>query len=162
MRRRPAIVATAVLLALPLAGCASPAGSPVGSAAGSPAGSPALATTSAAAPTTVVLQRGGGIAGARDAVTVRPDGGWRRTAKTGAPSTGMLSADQQARLARMAADPALRTEATRTVPGTECADGFDYRLTAGTTTVVWQDCGSATGTPVVASQIAGFLLNSTD
>jgi hypothetical protein len=154
MRRR---IAAAVLFAvLPLAGC----GGSAGSGADGPPDPPATASGSAAAQP-VTLQRGGGIAGVRDAVTVQPDGSWRRTARTGPPGTGTLPADQRARLARMAADPALRAEATRTVPELECADGFDYRLTAGGTTVAWRECGSATTPPRVAGQIAALLLTST-
>lgn len=153
MRRLAAVV---LLAALPLAGCGGSSGS-----SGSPAPAPTSAAgTGAAEP--VALQRGGGIAGVRDAVTVQPDGSWRRTAKTGSPSTGTLSADQRARLTRMAADPTLRSEATRTVPEIECADGFDYQLTAGGTKVAWRECGSATKLPVVASGIAAFLLSSTE
>lgn len=149
MRRR---LAAAVLLAvLSLAGCGGSSGS----------GGPAAPDGSTAADQPVVLQRSGGIAGSRDAVTVQPDGSWRRTAKTGAPSTGTLSADQRARLARMAVDPALRSEATRTVPESNCADGFDYRLTAGGTEVSWRECGSATRPPAVASGIAALVLDST-
>jgi hypothetical protein len=152
MRRRLASVSTVVLLAaLPLAGCAS-----AGSGPDPRADAPASAAAQALA-----LQRTGGIAGNRDAVTVQPDGSWRRTAKSGAPSTGTLSADQRARLTRMAADPALRAEATRTVPEIECADGFDYQLTAGSTKVAWRECGTATKPPAVASSIASILLSST-
>ena len=145
--------AVAVLLAvLPLAGCGGSAGSspePTTGPASQPASQP------------VELQRGGGIAGNRDAVTVQPDGSWRRTARTGAATTGTLSADQRDQLARMAADPALKAEATRTVPELECADAFDYQLSAGGTKVAWRDCGSATTLPRIAGGIASFLLNST-
>jgi hypothetical protein len=163
---RPARCVLAVALAvLPLAGCGGSSGSPssgpiIGPITGPITVPPSAPATPAAGP--VALQRSGGIAGNRDAVTVQPDGSWRRTAKTGSPSTGTLSADQRARLARMAADPTLRSEATRTVPETECADGFDYRLTAGGTEVVWQECGSATRPPAVASGIAALLLTSTE
>ena len=150
MRRR--LAAAVLLAALPLAGC--------GGSAGSTPGSPPDPPATAAAPT-VTLQRGGGIAGVRDTVTVQPDGSWRRTAGTGPAGTGTLPAGQRDRLARMAADPALRAEATRTVPETECADGFDYRLTAGDTEVAWRECGSATTPPPVAGQIAALLLTST-
>lgn len=146
MRRR--IAAAVLFAALPLAGCGGSAGS-----------TPDSPPTAVAQP--VSVQRGGGIAGVRDAVTVQPDGTWRRTARTGPAGTGTLSADQRARLARMAADPALRTEATRTLPELECADGVDYRLTAGGTTVAWRECGSATTPPPVAGQIAALLLTST-
>jgi hypothetical protein len=149
MRRR---LAVAVLLAaLPLAGCGSD-----GPASDGP--SPQSGT---AAARTIALQRFGGIAGNRDAVTVQPDGSWRRTGKTGPATTGALSADQQARLTRMAANPGLRAEATRTVPEIECADGFDYTLTAGSTKVAWRECGTATKPPAIARSIASFLLNST-
>ena len=148
---RPAHCVLALALAvLPLAACASTDGpAPGGSSGPRPSAGP------------VELQRSGGIAGVRDVVTVGPDGGWRRTAKAGTPTSGTLSADERDRLARMAADPGLVAEATRTPPGTECADGFDYRLTAGGTTVGWQDCGSATEVPAAASRIAAFLLSST-
>lgn len=145
MRRLAVVV---LLAALPLTGCGGSAGSspaPTRSASGQP----------------VELQRGGGIAGNRDAVTVQPDGSWRRTARTGAATTGTLSADQRDQLTRMAADPALAAEATRTVPESGCADGFDYQLSAGGTTVAWRDCGSATAPPKIAGGIATFLLNST-
>jgi hypothetical protein len=155
MRRR--LLIPLALVALPLAGCG---GSP-GSGAAAPATATATPAPATATPA-VALQRSGGIAGTRDAVTVQPDGSWRRTAKTGSPSTGTLSADQQARLARMAADPALHSEATRTVPEVECADGFDYQLTAGGTKVAWRECGSATKPPAVASGIAALLLKSTE
>ncbi len=156
--RRPARRCALVLAlaALPLTGCGSTDGpSPQSPETGS-SGSQSPAATGP-----VALRRSGGIAGAQDSVTVQPDGSWRRTAKAGGPGTGTLSADQRTRLARMAADPALRAEATRTVREIECADGFDYQLTAGSTTVAWRDCGSATTPPAVASSIATFLLRST-
>ncbi|HEY6744700.1 MAG TPA: hypothetical protein VI357_03175 [Mycobacteriales bacterium] len=154
MRRR--LAAAVLFAALPLAGCSGSAGSGPDSP---PEPTATTAATAAARP--VALQRGGGIAGVRDAVTVQPDGSWRRTGKTGPARTGTLSPDQRARLARMAADPALRAEATRTVPESDCADGFDYRLTAGDTTVAWRECGSAATPPPVAGRIAAFLLNGT-
>jgi hypothetical protein len=150
MRRR--LAAAVLLAALPLAGC----GGSAGSSADRPADPPA---TAAARP--VAVQRGGGVAGVRDAVTVQPDGSWRRTGKSGSARTGTLSADQRDRLARMAADPALRAEATRAVPEIECADGFDYQLSAGATKVAWRECGPASKPPALASGIAAFLLSST-
>jgi hypothetical protein len=131
-------LATAVLLAaLPLAACAG-AGSGAGSGAGPGAGSTGAGSGSTAAPS-VSLQRSGGIAGNRDELTVQPDGSWRRTAKTGSPTTGTLAADQRDRLRRMAADPALRSEASRTVPKADCSDAFDYSLTVGGTRLAWRD-----------------------
>jgi hypothetical protein len=141
-----------VLLAVPLAGCA-------GTAARDP--SPPTPAPPTPAPQTVTLQRTGGIAGNRDTVTVQPDGSWRRTAR-GTPSTGTLTADQNDALVRMEADPALDGEAGRPSGQIECADGYHLSVTVGeTTTVQWQDCGSATTPPPVAARIATFLLNST-
>jgi hypothetical protein len=141
-----------VLLAVPLAGCA-------GTAAQDPA-SPTPTTTPAPAPQTVTVQRTGGIAGIRDTVTVQPDGSWRRTAR-GAPSTGTLTAGQNDALVRMEADPALAREAGRPSGQLECADGFHLSVTVGDTTVQWQDCGTASAAPPVASRIATTLLMST-
>ncbi len=160
MRRLAAVV---LLAALPLAACGGSPGPPsAGPTTSTGATTPTTSTgaTGTAAAEPVALQRSGGIAGSRDAVTVQPDGSWRRTAKSGSPRTGTLSAEQRDRLTRMAGDPALRSEATRTVPEIECADGFDYRVTAGGTKVAWRDCGS-TKPPAVASGIAALLLNST-
>ncbi len=108
------------------------------------------------------LQRFGGIGGNRDELTVQPDGSWRRTARVGGTTTGTLSADGRDQLSRMAAEPTLRGEATRTVPESDCADAFDYSLTVGATRIAWRDCGSATTLPASASRIARFLLESTN
>ena len=108
------------------------------------------------------LQRFGGIGGNRDEITVQPDGSWRRTARVGGTTTGTLTADGRDQLSRMAAEPTLRAEATRTVPESDCADAFDYSLTVGATRIAWRDCGSATKPPATASRIARFLLESTN
>jgi hypothetical protein len=156
MRRR---LAVAVLLtALPLAACAGGGGG-----GGGPAGGPSDSTgpSASAAAQTVLLQRFGGIAGNQDKITVQPDGSWERTVKAGAGRTGKLASGQRDRLTRMAADPALRSEATRTVPESDCADAFDYALTVGPTKVAWRDCGSATKLPATANGIAQLVLQST-
>ena len=142
--------------ALPVAGCGA------GGDAG-PAGGAERATGSGAASSapTVLLQRFGGIAGSQDMITVQPDGSWARRAEAGAERTGKLASDQRDRLTRMAADPALRSEATRTVPESDCADAFDYALTVGATRIAWRDCGSATKLPATANSIAQLLLRST-
>jgi hypothetical protein len=162
--RRPArrwVLALAVAV-LPLTGCGSQdGGSPPPGPGGSPSSSPTPTTPTTPGALPVVVRRGGGIAGVRDSVTVQPDGSWRRAGRTGVPRTGTLSADQLDRLTRMAADPALPGEAGRPLPGIECADAFQYQVTAGGTTVTWQDCGSATEPPAVAAGIATFLLSTT-
>ena len=150
MRR---LAAAIVLAALPLAACSTGSG-------GGGSGGPTAAGTSLAP--VVSLQRFGGIGGNRDELTVQPDGSWRRTARVGGTTTGTLSADGRDQLGRMAAEPTLRSEATRTVPESDCADAFDYSLTVGATRIAWRDCGSATTPPASASRIARFLLESTN
>ena len=151
MRR---LAAAIVLAALPLAACSTGTGGGAGSG-GSTATGPSPAPV-------VSLQRFGGIGGNRDELTVQPDGSWRRTARVGGTTTGRLSADGRDQLSRMAAEPTLRSEATRTVPEADCADAFDYSLTVGGTRIAWRDCGSATKPPTSASRIARFLLESTN
>ena len=150
MRR---LAAAIVLAALPLAACST------GTGGGGSSGPTAAGTAPAPA---VSLQRFGGIGGNRDELTVQPDGSWRRTARVGGTATGTLSADGRDQLRRMAAEPTLRSEATRTVPESDCADAFDYSLTVGATRIAWRDCGSATTPPASASRIARFLLESTN
>jgi hypothetical protein len=155
MRR---LAAAIVLAALPLAACSSASGGSGGSGGSTTgpygAGPPAAPVVS--------LQRFGGIGGNRDEVTVQPDGSWRRTARVGGTTTGTLTADGRDQLSRMAAEPTLPAEATRTVPESDCADAFDYSLTVGATRIAWRDCGSATIPPATASRIARFLLENTN
>jgi hypothetical protein len=122
MRR---LAAAIVLAVLPLAACSPGGGSGGGSSSGGGAGSGGSTASEVPAPP-VSLQRFGGIAGNRDEITVQPDGSWRRTARVGGTTTGTLSADRRDELSRMAAEPMLRAEATRTVPESDCADAFDY------------------------------------
>jgi hypothetical protein len=151
MRR---LAAAIVLAALPLAACSTGSGTGAGPGGG---------TASGAAPAPVVsLQRFGGIAGTRDEITVQPDGSWRRTARAGGTTTGTLTADRRDQLRRMAAEPMLRAEATRTVPESDCADAFDYSLTVGATRIAWRDCDTAMSLPATASRIARFLLENTN
>lgn len=153
-RLTPTRVAVLVLAAsaLALTGCGGPDGGGVstGARTSRTAASPAPGPASAQP---VSLQRLGGFAGDRDEITVQPDGSWKRGS-----ATGTLSAGDAATLRRMAADPALAAEATRTVPESDCADAFDYSLTVGRTRVAWRDCGSAAPPPETASSIALFLL----
>jgi hypothetical protein len=162
MRR---LAAAIVLAVLPLAACSPGGGSGGGGSGGGGAGGGAGSggsTASEAPASAVSLQRFGGIAGNRDEITVQPDGSWRRTARVGGTTTGTLSADRRDELSRMAAEPMLRAEATRTVPESDCADAFDYSLTVGATRIAWRDCGPATRPPATASRIARFLLESTN
>jgi hypothetical protein len=130
MRR---LAAAIVLAVLPLAACSSGSGGGTGGG-GSGTGSGGSTASEAPAPA-VSLQRFGGIAGNRDEITVQSDGSWRRTARVGGTTTGTLSADRRYELSRMAAEPMLRAEATRTVPESDCAAAFDYSLTVGATRI---------------------------
>jgi hypothetical protein len=105
------------------------------------------------------VQRTGGIAGVQDEVTVQPDGSWGR-AGSGTATRGRLPGDRNATLTRMAADPALRAEATRTSPDGACADAFEYTVSVGDVRVGWTDCGETP--PPAASRIARFLLDGTN
>jgi hypothetical protein len=107
----------------------------------------------------ITVQRTGGIAGVQDEVTVQPDGSWGRTGTT-AGTSGRLSADRNATLTRLAADPELRVEAARTTPDDGCADAFEYTLSVGDLRVEWTDCGATR--PPVASRIARFLLEGSN
>jgi hypothetical protein len=148
--------------AIVLAGLALTACSAAGGSGGSGASGPATERPGPSPAPVVSLQRFGGIGGNRDQVTVQADGSWRRTARVGSTTTGMLTPDGRDRLSRMAADPMLRAEATRTVPESDCADAFDYSLTVGAIRIAWRDCGPATEPPAAAGQIARFLLESTN
>jgi hypothetical protein len=107
----------------------------------------------------VTVQRTGGIAGVQDEVTVQPDGSWGR-AGAGTATRGRLPADRNATLTRMAADPALRAEAARTLSNGDCADAFEYTVSVGDVRVAWTDCGATP--PPVASSIARLLLDGTN
>jgi hypothetical protein len=89
---------------------------------------------------------------------VQPDGTWGRAGS--GTSAGRLPADRNDLLTRMAADPALRAEATRTAPEPVCADAFVYTLRVDDIRVAWTDCGARQ--PGVASRIARFLLEGTN
>ena len=146
------VVAAVALALLAAAGCAGP------SSAGPSSPGPSSPGPQVDRPGLVTVQRTGGIAGVQDEVTVQPDGSWGR-AGTGTATRGRLPADRNATLTRMAADPALRAEATRTSPDSACADAFEYTVSIGDVRVGWTDCGETP--PPVASRIARFLLDGT-
>jgi hypothetical protein len=151
MRSAVAAVALALLAA---AGCAGPSSARPSSAGPSSAG-PSGGGPQVDRLGPVTVRRTGGIAGVQDEVIVQPDGTWGR-AGSGAATRGRLPADRNATLTRMAADPALRTEATRTTPAGTCADAFEYTVLVLDIRVMWTDCDALT--PPVASRIARFVL----
>ena len=162
---RSLVAAALALAALATAGCAGaePASAPGGPPPAAPSGQtpsgPSGPSSQPPAHRTgpVTLQRTGGLAGVQDELIVQPDGSWGR-AGTGA--NGRLPADRNDMLTRMAADPALRSEASRTPAVPVCADAFQYTLSVGDIRVTWTDCG--TTVPSVANRIARFLLEGTN
>lgn len=149
MRAALAAAAAAALL-VPLAGCARTDAPPVLTDGPSPL--PA---------TEVVLVKSGGIAGVKDTVTVRPDGHWTKTDRTGAPQEGRLAETDLARLRQLATDPRLATEATETKGPDNCADGFTYRLTVGPAESGYVDCGPAARPPAVTAEVVELLTRAT-
>lgn len=149
MRTASAAAAVAALL-LPLAGCARTDAPPVITDGPSPL--PA---------TEVVLVKSGGIAGVKDTVTVRPDGRWTKTDRTGASQEGRLAEADAARLRQLATDPRLATEATETKGPGNCADGFTYRLTVGPAESGYVDCGPAARPPAVTAEVVELLTRAT-
>jgi hypothetical protein len=136
---RPAAV---VLLVLALAGCARPA------------------EESAPGPRPITVTRTGGIAGVDDKITVDTDGAWRHTGRN-QDGSGTLSADQRARLTRMADDLLRSDEAGRLLRPTGCADVFTYSVTVGNADVRWEDCGRDSENPPLAQEIARSVLEFT-
>jgi hypothetical protein len=125
------------------------------------AGGPASGSPSAAQAVRVVLTRSGGIAGLNGTVTVEPDGRWTVVERGGAARTGRLSGSDLDRLRRLAADPRLAAEATRTPGPTECRDAFSYQLTVGGTVSRYIDCPSDAQRPPVTAALVELLTRAT-
>lgn len=103
-------------------------------------------------PPRITVRRTGGFAGVDQTLVVRPDGvwAWDGPDQGGGPRGGRLTAAQRAELARLAGSPALAAEARQKPGPPQCADGFDYVLTAGSLTVSWVDCDPVTPPTAVA------------
>jgi hypothetical protein len=132
----------------------NPTPNPTGAPTASPTGG-----TPGALPGPVTVRRGGGIAGLQDTVVVAPDGAWRRTSTGGrGTGSGRLAADDLAKLRALVADPRLAGEGGRTPDPGRCADGFDYSVAVGATTVRYLECGQASTRPAVASAVVRLVL----
>lgn len=103
------------------------------------------------------MVRTGGFAGVQDTLVVQPDGRWRRTRRTAAAASGQLTAPQREELRRLAADPRLAAEATRTRPPTRCRDAFSYTVTVAGTTVGYVDCPADPDRPAAAVEVVRLL-----
>jgi hypothetical protein len=88
-------------------------------------------------PGVIVLQRSGGLRGAKDRLELRPDGSYTVLARTGRPVTRQLDEPEQAAVvaALKLADLARMKPPTRPPGGPVIADGFTYILSAGGQTV---------------------------
>lgn len=151
--RTAAAVAALLLLT---AACAPGSGDPVGGQSPTGGAAPAAAT--------VTVTRSGGIAGVRDEVIVDPLGAWTATGKSGTHKTGDLTAEQQAQLQALAADPKLAEEAKQARKPTKCRDAFNYTVavTAGQVQrqVAYTDCPSDENMPETAAAIAGLVMGA--
>ncbi|WBB74159.1 hypothetical protein O7602_00930 [Micromonospora sp. WMMD1128] len=143
--------AVAVILT-PLAGCAR---------ADTPAPVGPVATPAPAPGVNVTLVKSGGIVGLTDTITVRPDGSWTRTDRSGTARDGQLTEAELDRLRQLTADPRLTAEAAVTVPATMCADAFNYRLTIGSTTSSYVDCPPQATPPAATAEVVGLLTRAT-
>jgi hypothetical protein len=121
-----------------------------------------LGPDGSAEPVEVTVHRSGGIAGVDEVLVVHADGRW--TWNPGArsrgtdPRTGRLGDRDRRELARLAAQLDLDAVPGRRRPP-ECADGFEYTVTAGGNRVQWVDCG--TNGPLVASTLVDLLAAAT-
>jgi uncharacterized protein YceK len=140
--------ALALAVLLVLGGCAGTTG---------PAASGSAAAGSAAAAVTVTLVRTGGFAGVHDTVTINPDGTWQASGRAGNPRTGTLTDEQRDTLRKLAGDPQLAGEATRSQAPTRCADVYVYVLTVNGTRVGFVDCPTDADPPQAARAIVRFV-----
>ncbi|HCT79128.1 MAG TPA: hypothetical protein DGT23_21740 [Micromonosporaceae bacterium] len=139
----------ALVVLLLVSGCASPAApSP------SPSQSAPLPSSAAKEPVAVTVTRTGGIAGIQDTIKVDASGKWTRQDRG-----GRLTIEQVTQLQRLATDPRLVAEAAATRPPTNCADAFDYTVTAGPLTVRYSDCPSD-ALPPAAAELVSFVVKS--
>ncbi|MFC7275870.1 hypothetical protein ACFQS1_17910 [Paractinoplanes rhizophilus] len=130
----------------------------IGSTGGT--GSPGGGPRPTAALTGVKLVKQGGIAGIDQSIEVAPDGSWRRAVDGNTTSTGRLTGDERAQLAKLLADPRLAGEGKRATGLGRCSDAFVYVLTAGKMLVHYTACGQA-DKPEVTLKIIQLLQNAT-
>jgi hypothetical protein len=141
--RRVLVALAAAVVAL--AGCAR----------GTPAAAPVAAPSFEGVQLTLV--RTGGFAGVRDAIAIDAGGGWRVTDKAGRGRAGRLRAEQQDALRRLAADPGLAAEATRSPQPYHCSDAYGYALTVRAVRVSFVDCPGYSHPPTAAVAIVRLV-----
>lgn len=121
---------------------ATPTPVPTSSPTGGPTGEP---TTSVPAPTgqRVIVQRSGGIAGMLATLAVEANGHWvygtGKDAK-GSQTSGQLTSAQTQQLATLVANPLLGPEQAKSKPAGVCNDTFVYKVVAGSSMFIVDDC----------------------
>jgi hypothetical protein len=100
---------------------------------------------------TVKVARTGGIAGFKDEYTVNPDGSLTGKTRTKPSIAATLTPAQLSELKSLVNSDSLAAEAAKSPIGPKnCADGFNYSVSAGTVTVSGTDCGGlATAAPTM-------------
>lgn len=167
------------MVAFTVAGCgdgsgANPAGASAPAGTSAPASSATVpATEATAAPTGrpaappanaftgLELAKSGGFAGVDESVSVKADGSWTRLENSKVVSTGKLTAAQLAGLRKLAADPALATEANRKATPARCADGFNYTLNIGHQLIRYEQCGTDATKPRLTLDIINLVTDAT-
>jgi hypothetical protein len=94
-------------------------------------------------PFPVAIERSGGIAGVRQAMTVQESGAWSYENVKGSTSAeaGQLTADQVQTIVRVLADADLRGEIADAQPDRRCNDAFLYAMVVQGERHVFEDCG---------------------
>jgi hypothetical protein len=101
----------------------------------------------------ITIRKSGGIAGVNDTLVIDAKGQWSRTTKAGTRSSGQLTTEQLAQVAKLATDPRLITEAQTLQSPNNCADAFNYAVSIGSATVSFSDCGSSAAPPATAELV---------
>jgi hypothetical protein len=94
-------------------------------------------------PFPVAIERSGGFAGVRQAMTVQETGAWSYENVKGSATaeTGQLPTDQVQAIVRVLTDAGLRGEISDARPDPGCSDAFLYSLTVQGERHVFEDCG---------------------
>ncbi len=104
---------------------------------------------------TLTLQVSGGFVGRKDDLTVMPNGFWTLVdERKGVTRHGTLTSAQRDQLVKLVNSPKLAAEAKLRQPGAACADGFSYRLRAGSVSMMRANCGTTSDTPTFNAVIS--------
>ncbi len=130
-----------IVLAASTAACGSQGGGDASPSAPNSSGGPTGGSSGAA----VNITRTGGIAGVDESVEITATGQWTYTnRRTNTTQTGSLTAAQSAQLVALVGAPAFIEQLRATPAASNCADGFNYTVTAGDARATFVDCGGDT------------------